>query len=157
MTHELWVDTRARCYGHGSEGDGGGWPGLRQVVLLRTTRQLLDHPGAPPVVEAHFYLASLGPGHKGGSPRALLKTARGHWEVENGLHFVKDACLGEDASRNGRASLMMAWARNLAVFLLRFVAGATHWERQCRIRARPSIATRLLGLKRRPQSLLGEL
>lgn len=157
MTHELWVDRRPEGYGHGSEGGGGPWPGLRQVVLIRTRRVFLCQVPRLPLVEEHFYLTSLGAGHKDGSPEALLAIARGHWEVENGLHFVKDASLGEDAQRNKRASLTMAWLRNLTVFLLGLVEGASTREKQLLIQARPAIATRLISIRRRPRKPIGEL
>lgn len=156
MTHELWLDRRPEGYGHGSEGDGGGWPGLRQVVLIRITRTFLEQVPRLPVVEDHFYLTSLPPSHKSGSPTALLAIARNHWEIENGLHFVKDASMGEDASRNARASHGMSWMRNIALFLLRFVRGASTQEKHIRINAIPSIATKLVAIKRRPRTLLGE-
>jgi predicted transposase YbfD/YdcC len=34
------------------------------------------------------------------SPKALLKTVRAHWDVENGLHWQLDVTLREDAARN---------------------------------------------------------
>jgi hypothetical protein len=156
VTHQLWIDRRPQGYGHGSKGRGGGWPGLRQVALIRTTRWFLDQTPRQPVVENHFYLTSLPPSHKDGSPGALLAIARNHWEIENGLHFVKDASMSEDASRNARASYGMSWVRNLTVFLLRFVKGASTQEKQILINAVPSVATRLIAIKRRPRKLIGE-
>ena len=32
-------------------------------------------------------------------PHSLAALKRGHWQVENGLHYVKDVTLGEDASQ----------------------------------------------------------
>lgn len=51
----------------------------------------------------------------------LLKLDRGHWGIENGLHYVRDVTLGEDACRvrSGNAPQLLAAARNLALGLLR--------------------------------------
>ncbi len=65
--------------------------------------------------------------------------------------------MGEDASRNARASYGMAWIRNLAVFFLQYVAGTSTHDKQLRINAIPSIATKLVAIKRRPRKLMGEL
>lgn len=50
----------------------------------------------------------------------LLALARGHWGVENRLHYVRDVTLGEDACRvrSGAAPQAMACLRNAAVRLL---------------------------------------
>lgn len=151
------MDRQCSGYGHGSEGRGGGWPGLRQVVLVRITREFLDQKPRLPVIEDHFYLTSLPPTHKDGSPAALMAIARGHWEIENGLHWVKDVSMGEDACRNKKAALGLAWLRNIALFLMRHVAGESLPQKRIRIQANPAIATRLANIRRRPRKLLGEL
>src|SRR5262245_56426245 len=71
VSHELWVDTRISGYGHGSQGDGGGWPGLRQVVCIRRRREPLS-ADRPVTVEDQYYLTSRRPGTRHGSPEALL-------------------------------------------------------------------------------------
>jgi hypothetical protein len=157
VRHELWVDTNAGCYGHGSEGDGGGWRGLRQVVLLRITREFPGQMCRLPVVEDHFYLTNIPATHRRGTPQALLGIARGHWEIENGLHWVKDATMGEDACRNKKAALGLAWMRNIAMFLLQFVAGDSVPQKQLLLGARGGAATRLVSIRRRPRRLVGEL
>jgi hypothetical protein len=50
----------------------------------------------------------------------LLALTRGHWGMENGLHYKRDVTLGEDASRvrRGAASQVMAALRNTVVHLL---------------------------------------
>ena len=32
------------------------------------------------------------------NPERILKVKRGHWGIENGLHYVKDVTMGEDRS-----------------------------------------------------------
>ena len=50
----------------------------------------------------------------------LLALTRGHWGMENGLHYKRDVTLGEDASRvrRGGAPQVMAALRNPVVHLL---------------------------------------
>jgi hypothetical protein len=45
---------------------------------------------------------------------------RGHWGIENRLHWIRDVNLGEDASRirTGQAPQVMAVFRNVAIGLL---------------------------------------
>ena len=45
---------------------------------------------------------------------------RGHWDVENRLHYVRDVTLGEDASRIRRNPGIFALLRSFALNLLRF-------------------------------------
>jgi predicted transposase YbfD/YdcC len=54
-------------------------------------------------------------------PTELARYIRGHWHVENKLHWVRDTTMGEDASRTrtGGGPRMMASLRNLAISLLR--------------------------------------
>lgn len=51
----------------------------------------------------------------------LAALKRGHWHVENGLHYVKDVTLGEDASQThvGNGADVFAMVRNIAVSLIR--------------------------------------
>lgn len=50
----------------------------------------------------------------------LLELTRGHWGIENGLHYKRDVTLGEDASRVRRAAApqVMAGLRNCVIHLL---------------------------------------
>jgi hypothetical protein len=121
------------------------------VVLLRTERHFLTQTERPPVKTIHLYLTSLTPLAKKGSPAKLLAVARNHWEIENGLHWVKDACLGEDAGRNKKAALGLAWLRNLAVFLFRFIEGDSVPQKILRLNAKPTLALKLATIKRKPR------
>lgn len=54
-------------------------------------------------------------------PDALLQHVRGHWGIENRLHYVRDVTFGEDASqvRKGSAPQVMAALRNSVLGILR--------------------------------------
>ena len=49
--------------------------------------------------------------------RKMLALVRGHWGIENGLHYRRDVTLGEDHSRvrKGNAPEVMAALRNAIV------------------------------------------
>jgi predicted transposase YbfD/YdcC len=55
------------------------------------------------------------------TPAELLAFNRGHWEIENRLHHVRDVTMGEDACRvrTGSAPQVLAGIRNAAITLLR--------------------------------------
>ena len=57
-------------------------------------------------------VTSLGP--ERASAKRLLAIARGHWWIENRLHWVRDMSLGEDACRvrTGEAPEILAAMRN---------------------------------------------
>ena len=54
------------------------------------------------------------------SPARLADLIRGHWAIENGLHYVRDVTFAEDASRvrTGTAPQVMACLRNLIIAVL---------------------------------------
>jgi hypothetical protein len=58
--------------------------------------------------------------HAQASPARLADLLRGHWSIENGLHWVRDVTFTEDASqvRSGTAPQVMACLRNLAIGVL---------------------------------------
>lgn len=78
----------------------------------------------------------------------LLGYVRGHWGIENKLHYVRDVTFGEDGSqvRSGSAPQVMAALRNVVVNILR-LNGATAIAPTLRqIGWQPGHALRLLGL-----------
>lgn len=55
------------------------------------------------------------------SPEQLLKLNRGHWGIENRLHYVRDMAYDEDRcrARKGNSPRALACLRNFAISLLR--------------------------------------
>ena len=90
------------------------WPGLGQVCRLVHQSQRKGRWRT----EVHYKITSLPPERAG--PTELLRFSRGHWAIENELHYVRDVTLGEDASRirSGVAPQAMAAMRNLIVAVL---------------------------------------
>src|SRR5581483_128060 len=77
---------------------------------------------------------------------AALK--RGHWQVENALHYVKDVTLGEDASQThcGTGADVFAMVRNIAISLLRRAGYRTIAAQLRRYSGCPHEALALLGI-----------
>ena len=78
--------------------------------------------------------------------RRLLAALRGHWGIENRLHWVRDVTFDEDRSqiRTGAAPQVTAACRNLALALLRRT-GAANIAATCRTYAgRPLAAIALI-------------
>jgi predicted transposase YbfD/YdcC len=75
--------------------------------------------------ETVYALTDLAP-HQA-RPDELAAWIRGHWQIENGLHWVRDVTFAEDLSqvRIGAGPQVMASLRNLAISLHR-LAGATN-------------------------------
>lgn len=69
------------------------WPGIEQVCVLERVRRI----GGQEQRETVFAITSLTP--QQASAGRLLELARGHWGIENEVHWVKDVVLGEDACR----------------------------------------------------------
>jgi predicted transposase YbfD/YdcC len=76
----------------------------------------------------------------------LLTYARGHWGIENRLHYVRDETLGEDRCRvrSGVAAQVLAAVRNVAVFLLEQVTAPSKAADTRRIAVHPTETLPLL-------------
>lgn len=79
----------------------------------------------------------------------LAELKRGHWQVENGLHYVKDVTLGEDASQThvGNGADVMAMVRNMAISLLRRAGCRNIASQLRRFSGCPLEALALLGIQ----------
>lgn len=92
------------------------WPGVQQVFKLK--RQTLIQVSGATRQEVVYGLTSLSPSDA--SPQRLLELIRGHWAIENGLHYRRDVTLGEDACRVGHwpSAQALATLNNLVLALL---------------------------------------
>ncbi|ONH21894.1 ISAs1 family transposase [Pseudofrankia asymbiotica] len=112
---------------------GIGFPHAVQAIQITRHRQPLA--GGPAQTETIHAVTSL-PTHQA-SPALLAEIARGHWTVENQLHWVRDVTYDEDRhqTRTGHAPRVMASLRNLAITILR-QAGTTNIAQALRHHAR---------------------
>jgi predicted transposase YbfD/YdcC len=87
--------------------------GAAQVAQLRRT---VTRNGKK-TVEVVYLITS----DRNADPATLAAWVRGHWEIENRLHWVRDVTYQEDKSlvRTGNAPRAMASLRSLAISLLR--------------------------------------
>ena len=67
------------------------WPGLKSVTLVESTREI----NGKSTVEYRYYLSSLT-----ADAECIAKAIRGHWGIENSLHWVLDVVFNEDNARN---------------------------------------------------------
>ena len=88
------------------------WEGLRTVGMVEATREINGQTS----VERRYYLSSLPLGVE-----TFARAVRGHWGVENKLHWAMDVSFGEDQSRAraGHAAENLATLRRLALNLLK--------------------------------------
>jgi predicted transposase YbfD/YdcC len=120
------------------------WAGMKQGFEITRERTI---EGVKTVEVVHG-MTSLS--EEKADAKRLLAITRGHWGIENGLHYVRDVTMGEDASRvrKGSAPQVLAALRNLVIFV---VAGEA-WPKETRpevmerMAARPAQALQALDL-----------
>lgn len=96
------------------------WAGLRSFIVIEAVREVV---GQAATVERRYFISSLA-----ADAAQALRAVRGHWQVENSLHWVLDVGFREDAcrTRTGHAPENLATLRHIAVNLLK-------QERSCRL------------------------
>lgn len=116
------------------------WPRVGQAFWLQRERTL----GGQTTLENVYGITSLT--REKANMRRFLSLLRGHWGIENGLHYVRDVTLGEDACRvrKGSAPTILAGLRNAALVLLRRLELANFAQAIRACVFRPKIALRLI-------------
>ena len=93
--------------------DRTDWAGLKSFVCVESLRQIKDHTST----ERRYFISSM----EAPSARVMLGHVRGHWGVENKLHWSLDVTFREDTLRNriGYSAENFSRIRRLALNLLR--------------------------------------
>ena len=118
------------------------WPGLEQVFEIRRRWQYKGqwHESVRYGVTSLPAMIAI--------PERLLTLKRGHWIIENGLHYVKDVIMGEDKStiHADNGPKIMAALRNTALSLLRHAGYSTIAARMRYNSPHPQAALEILSL-----------
>ncbi len=92
------------------------WPDVAAVVAVGREREVGGHNTST----AHYYITSYR-----GRAAELGRRIRGHWGIENGLHWVLDVAFREDGNRtrSANAGANLGLVRRVAASLLKQVPG----------------------------------
>jgi DDE_Tnp_1-associated/Transposase DDE domain len=134
------------------------FPHARQVALIEryTTRAIRSkNPrratrATVKSAVAVFIITSLD--RREAAPVHLAGYVRGHWSIENKVHWVRDVTFGEDASRirTGSRPRIMATLRNLAIGLIRHAGYPKIAATIREIKYDTALLLAILGLNRPP-------
>jgi predicted transposase YbfD/YdcC len=90
----------------------GLWTKLTAICMVVCEREINGICSS----EIRYFIGSVA-----GTAEEYLRWVRGHWGIENSLHWVLDVCFREDDQRHwsGHSAENLAWIRKLALCLLR--------------------------------------
>jgi len=90
-------------------------PGVATIIKLRSRTELKDRCRT----DTRYYISSAAL-----TAQAAAEAVRGHWGIENRLHWILDVVFGDDQSRlrTGHGAKNMAVVRHFAINLVRAVA-----------------------------------
>ena len=107
-------ETRCCCVITNPKGirDASLWAGLTAIVMVISHRVVRGVAS----IEIRYFIGS-----PAGTAEDYLRWVRGHWGIENSLHWVLDICFREDDQRHwaGNSAMNLAWLRKLALCLLK--------------------------------------
>lgn len=89
------------------------WSGWRSIVMVEAKREIIGGRGS---TERRFFISSLA-----ADAEPIGAAVRGHWAIENQLHWSLDVCFNEDAcrTRTGQAAENLAIVRHIGLNLLK--------------------------------------
>jgi predicted transposase YbfD/YdcC len=90
----------------------GLWTKLTAICMVVSERVVNDVTES----EVRYFIGSV---H--GTAKEYLQWVRGHWGIENSLHWVLDVCFREDEQRHwaGNSAENLSWLRKVALSLLK--------------------------------------
>ncbi len=88
------------------------WPGLKTIAMVESRTESKGKISS----ERRYYITSIA-----SNVEKIARAIRGHWSVENCLHWVLDVQMGEDLSRirTGNAAENIARLRRLSINMLK--------------------------------------
>lgn len=109
-TRRVWITPRIDWLGE----EQSRWAGLRSVAVVEAMR---DVPLKGVSCERRYYISTL----DGTDAQRVAAAIRGHWGIENRLHYVLDVSFAEDQCRvrTGHAAENLSRIRRIALNLLR--------------------------------------
>lgn len=109
-TRRVWTTSQIDWLGD----EQSRWAGLRSVAVVESIR---DVPPQEATNERRYYISTL----DGSDARRMAEVIRGHWGIENKLHYVLDVSFAEDQCRvrKGHAAENFSRIRRIALNLLR--------------------------------------
>ena len=97
--------------------EDGRWPALHTLVRVETRRPAAPTPATPQaLVQQRYYISS-----RALTPAQADGFVRGHWAIENALHWQLDVTFGEDGHhlRQHQAAQNLTLVRKMALNLLK--------------------------------------
>ncbi len=91
----------------------GAWKNLKSVVMVEAIREVM---GGKKTVERRYFISSLE-----ANAEQALKVVRGHWAIENELHWCLDIGFREDVNqvREATSAENLATLRHIGINLLK--------------------------------------